>query len=192
MHFTPRQLATDPLAVTRRRRDSTIDRHRPLGDRPRATGVDQFQIWRVEFSSVLKARSDIDADARLLEAPDSAAVDLGKGISHRDDDSCDASADQCFGARRCFSGVATRLKRDVGASALYHRDIGQASQRIDLRMSLAKPAVITFRDADAITNDHTADHRIGFDGALTPAREPDGSLHPLVISPFTIGDYAGA
>jgi hypothetical protein len=98
-------------------RNLAVERHRPLGNDPRAFFAEQLQVRRIQFFGFLLQNSSDDFNARALQLRKAATGYLRKRISHRGDNAFHTGSDHCFCARRRFALVATRFECDVERAA---------------------------------------------------------------------------
>jgi hypothetical protein len=161
MDDLPRSGVGDPPGVTRPGGDPAIEGHGPLGDDPRATSAQQFEIWRVEPASVGFAETDLHADTGLSQKGCTPAGDLGEGVRHGGHDTTDASGQDGIGAGRRFAVVTARLQGDIKRGT--PGGLTGGVERMNLGVRSTVTLVPALADAGIPLDDDGADHGVGLD-----------------------------
>src|SRR5690606_18614657 len=174
-----RRLPRDPLRLAARRRDSSVEAHRPLEEDPRATGADPVAVGSVEPPGFAPQKAGGDLDSCRTESLRAFSVRHRVRIGARVDRALDAGGDDRVAARRCLTVMRARLERDVERRAA--RGFARIANRLDLRVRPAVTAMEPATDDAAATYDDGADERIGRNALDALARELDRFSHRMLV-----------
>jgi hypothetical protein len=175
MRFGARLLAGDPLAVTGRSRDASVERRRKLQR-------DHWPLLRypqkeaeIDLGRLVPTDRYCNIDAGLAQACNAASGDARVRILHRDNYTSDTGFEQSVAARTRHSHVVAGLERHIGYSPA--RELACPLQRFRLGMRTASWLCPTTANDAAVANQQAANCWVWPDTAEATFGKRQGGAH---------------
>jgi hypothetical protein len=179
VHVASRFLARDPAALAVRERDLAVERGRGLEPHPWPPVPHAMQESAVRLLGFGGHEADLHLHARLAQAREAAALDLGIRILERRDYAGDPRFDQRLAARARAPAMAARLERHVDRRP--GGGLRRGIEGLALRVRLARALVPPLADDPPVLRDHAAHIGIGRGRVASQRRQRQRARHEGVI-----------